>query len=188
MKSTPYARVLVGLLAIIGLLATACGNDDDSASYPPTTERTVDHSEDTAMEGADDGHDHAHEHDHEHDHATLAVNGVKLDATAVVTIPGGSDDGEPMDTGDDAGTTIELEVAGGKPVDGVQRHRIDAGDDVTIIVTGDTADELHIHGYDLVVPFAPGQPGSITFEANIPGIFEVETHHRGDLVMELQVG
>lgn len=88
----------------------------------------------------------------------------------------------------DAGTTIELEVAGGKPVDGVQRHRIDAGDDVTIIVAGDTTDELHIHGYDLVVPFAPGQPGSITFETNIPGIFELETHHHGDLVMELQVG
>ena len=26
------------------------------------------------------------------------------------------------------------------------------------------------------------------FEANIPGIFEVETHHHGDLVIELQVG
>ena len=86
------------------------------------------------------------------------------------------------------GITIELEVAGGKPVDGVQRYRIDPRDSVTIVVNGDTTDELHIHGYDFVVPFAPGQPGTITFEANIPGIFEVETHHHGDLVMELQVG
>ncbi len=269
-RGTTY---LIGLMAILGLLATACGNDDDSASYPPTTESTVDHSEDTAMEGADDGHDHDHDHatlmevdyepvptielrthldpasgvnlevittgftlaperastdpvdgeghfhiyvdgvklrrlyahwahvdlkapgDYEirvelsaNNHAALAVNGVKLDATAVVTIPGAAEDSEPMEMDDSVGTTIELEVAGGKPVDGVQRHRIDAGDDVTIIVTGDTADELHIHGYDLVVPFAPGQPGSITFEANIPGIFEVETHQRGDLVIELQVG
>ena len=121
-------------------------------------------------------------------HSPLAVNGVKLDATAVVTIPGDANDSEPMDMGDDAGTAIELEVVGGKPVDGVQRHRVDARDTVTIIVTGDTTDELHIHGYDLVVPFAPAQPGSITFEADIPGIFEVETHHHGDLVMELQVG
>lgn len=83
--------------------------------------------------------------------------------------------------------TIEVEVAGGKPVDGVQRFSIDARDIVTIIVSGDTTDELHIHGYDLVVGFAPGQPGSITFEADIPGIFEAETHHRGDLVMELEV-
>ncbi|MCY3634645.1 MAG: hypothetical protein OXH23_03435 [bacterium] len=270
-------RVVVSLLAILSLLATACGNDDDSASYPPTTESTVDHSEDTAMEGADDGHDHAHDHDHDHatlmevdyepvptielrthldpasgvnleiittgftlaperastdpidgeghfhiyvdgvklrrlyahwahvdlkepgdyeirvelsanNHATLAVNGVKLDATAVVTIPGAAEDPEPVEMDDSAGITIEVEVAGSKPVDGVQRHRIDAGDDVTIIVTGDTTDELHVHGYDIVVPFAPGQPGTITFEANIPGIFEVESHHHGDLVMELQVG
>ncbi len=269
------ATYLIGLLAILGLLATACGNDDDSASYPPTTESTVDHSEDTAMEGADDGHDHAHDHDHAtlmevdyepvptielrthldpmsgvnlevittgftlaperastdpvdgeghfhiyvdgvklrrlyahwahvdlkapgdyeirvelsaNNHAVLAVNGVKLDATAVVTIPGAAEDSEPMEMDDSVGTTIELEVAGGKPVDGVQRFRVDAGDAVTIIVNGDTTDELHIHGYDLVVPFAPGQPGTITFEANIPGIFEVETHHHGDLVIELQVG
>lgn len=83
--------------------------------------------------------------------------------------------------------TIEVEVAGGKPVDGVQRYRVDARDTITIIVNGDTADELHIHGYDLVVDFAPGQPGSITFVADIPGIFEAETHHNGDLVMELEV-
>ena len=88
----------------------------------------------------------------------------------------------------DVGTTIEVEVSDGKPVDGVQRFRIDAGEAVTLTVTGDTADELHIHGYDLLVHFAPGQPGTITFEADIPGVFEAETHHRGDLVMELQVG
>ena len=76
---------------------------------------------------------------------------------------------------------------GGKPVDGVQRFQIDARDIVTIVVSGDTTDELHIHGYDLVVGFAPGQPGTITFEADIPGIFEAETHQRGDLVMELEV-
>ena len=116
------------------------------------------------------------------DHAALAVNGVKLDATAIVTIPGPS--GE-VDAAPD--TIIEVEVAGGKPVEGVQRFQIDARDIVTIIVSGDTTDELHIHGYDLVVGFAPGQPGSITFEADIPGIFEAETHQRGDLVMELEV-
>ena len=88
----------------------------------------------------------------------------------------------------DVGTTIEVEVSDGKPVDGVQRFRIDTGEAVTLTVTGDTADELHIHGYDLLVRFAPGQPGTITFEADIPGVFEAETHHRGDLVMELQVG
>ncbi len=282
MKSARFARVLVGLLAILGLLTAACGNDDDAPSAPPTddgAEHKHDHA--TLMEVAYepvptielnthldpksgvnlevittgftlapqrastdpvDGEGHFHIYvdgvklrrlyahwahvdlkepgDYEirvelsaNNHAALAVNGVKLDATAIVTIPGGEDSPEPTEEPTptlaptpeptpeltlepmvgasptpDAGTTIELEVAGGKPVDGVQRYRIDAGDDVTIVVNGDTTDELHIHGYDLVVPFAPGQPGTITFEADIPGIFEVETHHHGDLVMELQVG
>ena len=131
-------RVVVGLLAILGLLTTACGNDN-TAGPAPTTAPTI-------------------------------VPTVEAPPTA------------------DVGTLIEVEVAGGKPVDGVQRFRIDAGEAVTLTVTGDTADELHIHGYDLLVRFAPGQPGTITFEANIPGVFEAETHHRGDLVMELQVG
>lgn len=115
-------------------------------------------------------------------HAPLAVNGVKLDDTAMVTIPGLNDG---VDAVPDA--TIEVEMAGGKPVGGVQRFQIGARDTVTIVVSGDTADELHIHGYDLVVRFAPDQPGTITFEADIPGIFEAETHHHGDLVMELEV-
>ncbi|MCY4273458.1 MAG: hypothetical protein OXF00_12535 [bacterium] len=118
-------------------------------------------------------------------HAVLAVNGDKLDATAVVTIPG---DAEPVAAAQEGGGAIELELADGKPVEGVKRYRVGAGDTVSIVVAGDTADELHIHGYDLVVEFSPGQPGTITFEADIPGIFEVESHHRGDLVMELQVG
>lgn len=285
MKSIRFARVLVGLLAILSLLAAACGNGDtagsasmtDPAIAPEAPQPTASHSDELAIEGTDDERDHGHEHDHDHDalmevdyepaptielrthldpssgvnlevvttgftlaperastdpvdgeghfhiyvdgvklrrlyahwahvdlkvpgdyeirvemsannHAALAVNGVKLDATAIVTIPDAAEDPEPMDMGDNAGTTIEVEVAGGKPVDGVQRHRINAGDNVTIVVTGDTTDELHIHGYDFVVPFAPGGPGTITFEADIPGIFEVETHHHGDLLMELQVG
>ncbi len=104
-----------------------------------------------------------------------------------VTPPSPATSAPTPDPTPDVGTTIEVEVAGGKPVDGVQRFQIDAGDTVTIIVTGDTTDELHVHGYDQLAVFSPGQPGIITFEADIPGIFEAETHHRGDLVLELEV-
>ncbi len=118
-------------------------------------------------------------------HSPLAVNGKRLDATAMVTIPDTGNSTDQTQTGE--GTTIEVEVAGGKPVSGVKRHRIEVGSTVTITVNGDTNDELHIHGYDLEVGFSPNQPGSITFEADIPGIFEAETHHHGDPVMELEV-
>ena len=161
------ATCLFGLVVLIALTIAACGNDDDAAVPPPTAapattpETSADDSEETATDEAHDGHDHDHGTGDQHDHTTL-----------VDAVPD---------------TTIEVEVTGGKPVDGVQRFQINARDIVTIIVSGDTTDELHIHGYDLVVRFAPGQPGTITFEADIPGIFEAETHHHGDLVMELEV-
>ena len=119
----------------------------------------------------------------------LTVVGL-LFSLVLVAVACGNDDASPMPEPTptpDVGTTIEVEVAGGKPVDGVRRHQIEARETVTITVSGDTTDELHIHGYDLIARFAPGQPGTITFEANIPGIFEAETHHRGDLVLELEV-
>ena len=162
------------------------------------------------------------------DHSALAVNGRKIDATTVVTIPGpSSDPGDSADAEDHdempegsstddshdhdhdempegsstddshdhdhgemsegSATAINLVLEGGRPAGGVKRHRVNAGDSVTLFVSGDTTDELHIHGYDLLVRFSPQQSGSITFDANIPGVFEVETHSNSDLVMELEV-
>ena len=186
----------IGLLAALSLLAAACGNDDDTTVLPsPTAEATVETTTEATPEAT----------------ATMTAS-TTAEATVTATsqpTPEPTPESTPLTTPDptaaptleptpaptpeptptpDAGTTIEVEVAGGKPVGGVERHRVDARESVTITVVGDTTDELHIHGYDLVVPFSPGQPGNITFEANIPGIFEVETHHHGDLVMELQVG
>ena len=193
------AALLVGPLAALSLLAAACGNDDNAATPPLTAEATAEPTIEATPEAT----------------APLTAEATAEPTAAATSQPTEQPTSEstppptpeptegptaaptpeptPTPTPEptptpDVGTTIEVEVAGGKPVDGVQRYRIDARDSVTIIVVGDTADELHIHGYDLVVGFAPGQPGSITFEANIPGIFEVETHHHGDLVMELQVG
>ncbi|MCY3911331.1 MAG: hypothetical protein OXF99_07435 [bacterium] len=199
MKSTRLARVLVGLLAILGLLTTACGNDDTGDSPPATAEVTayptaeITPTATAPITASPTAEPTPAATSQPTESATPEPTPAEEPTPTLAPTPAPTPELtlEPMDGASptpDAGTTIELEVVGGKPVDGVQRYRIDARDVVTIIVTGDTTDELHIHGYDLVVPFAPGQPGSITFEANIPGIFEVETHHHGDLVMELQVG
>lgn len=56
------------------------------------------------------------------------------------------------------------------------------GQQVTITVTSDVADELHVHGYDLERELKPGEPATITFTADITGVFEVETH-RSELVL-----
>ncbi|GAA3032289.1 hypothetical protein [Streptosporangium longisporum] len=56
--------------------------------------------------------------------------------------------------------------------------RIDVakGQTVRITVTGDTADEAHVHGYDKAATLKPGVPATIEFVADRDGLFEVETH------------
>ena len=68
------------------------------------------------------------------------------------------------------------------------RVPVSLGDQVTITVTSDVADEIHLHGYDLSAPVAPGGPGTLTFQATIPGVFEVELEQLGTLLFTLQVG
>ncbi len=185
------------LIAAIAMVAAACGNDDASAPPPPTASATAQSTVEATL-GATATSTAAPTIKTTNTPPSPATEEPTPESTPAQTpaptvvptaTPSTTSEPTPEPTPTpDVGTTIEVEVAGGKPVDGVQRYRIDARDSVTIIVSGDTTDELHIHGYDLVVGFAPGRPGTITFEADIPGIFEVETHHHGDLVMELQVG
>ena len=61
------------------------------------------------------------------------------------------------------------------------------GSMVTITVTADVNDEVHVHGYDEKVDLTAGTPGSVTFTADIPGQFEVELDNTHLRVLELQV-
>ncbi|WP_113702866.1 hypothetical protein [Nonomuraea lactucae] len=56
------------------------------------------------------------------------------------------------------------------------------GQTVSITVTSDVADELHVHGYDRRAPLRPGEPVTVRFAADLTGVFEVETHG-GKLVL-----
>jgi hypothetical protein len=53
---------------------------------------------------------------------------------------------------------------------------------VSITVTGDVADELHVHGYDLRAELRPGEPVTVRFTADLTGVFQVETH-RSKLIL-----
>lgn len=72
-----------------------------------------------------------------------------------------------------ADAVIDVSVTGGT-VEGGGRVSVSLGEEVTIRVTTDTADEVHVHGYDLFADVAPGEPAEVTFVADIPGVFEVE--------------
>jgi hypothetical protein len=58
---------------------------------------------------------------------------------------------------------------------------------VTLTITSDVADEVHLHGYDLTAALTPGTPAELAFDATIPGVFEVELHETGTVLLSLQV-
>jgi plastocyanin len=86
-----------------------------------------------------------------------------------------------------AGQRIAVEVADGQVSGDTGRVPVAVGTQVTLVITSDAADEVHVHGYDLSADLAPGTPAEITFAASIPGVFEVELHEAGTALLALQV-
>ena len=78
-------------------------------------------------------------------------------------------------------------VSGGKPVGGVKRLSYNNGDQVRFAVQSDIADEIHVHGYDLMKDVPAGGSVSFSFPAKIEGVFEVELEGRKEQIAELRV-
>jgi hypothetical protein len=102
------------------------------------------------------------------------------------TEPGSSSSAAAAST--PAGQRIEVAVAGGQVTGDTGRVPVPAGEQVTLVVTSDVADEIHVHGYDRTASLSPGTPAELTFDATIAGVFEVELHEAGTVLLSLQVG
>ncbi len=90
-------------------------------------------------------------------------------------------------TPDDGVTRVDVTVANGAVVGGLEVVSVPVGEPVVLTVDADVADEVHLHGYDLFAQVGPGAPASIEFTADIPGIFEVELEGARLPVVELEV-
>jgi hypothetical protein len=99
------------------------------------------------------------------------------------------------DSGDNGGNSITenanavptIVVKNGEPVGGVQELEYSAGDQIRFEVDSDVADEIHVHGYDLMKDVPAGGTVSFAFPAEIEGIFEVELEGRKEQIAELRV-
>jgi hypothetical protein len=85
-----------------------------------------------------------------------------------------------------AATVVSVTVRGGS-VEGASRQRATLNQPVTIRVTSDVADQVHVHGYDKFFDVAAGRTGEVTFVANIPGVFEVEFERSHKVLFTLEV-
>ena len=88
-----------------------------------------------------------------------------------------------------AGTQQRIEVtfANGKAGGDTGRVQVAEGTSVTLVVTSDVADEVHVHGYDKKADVKAGGTATITFTADIPGQFEVELESAHLKLVELRV-
>jgi hypothetical protein len=78
-------------------------------------------------------------------------------------------------------------VKGGEPVGGVQELEYTRGDEVRFDVEADIAEEVHVHGYDVIEEVAPGEVARFDFPADIEGGFEVELEGSHTQIAELTV-
>ena len=104
--------------------------------------------------------------------------------------PAGSSDAP--DTGtpatEEAGRRIAVSIREGRVSGDTGRIPVALGETVSLVITSDTADEVHVHGYDVTAPVAADRPATLTLAADVPGVFEVELHEAGTVLLSLQVG
>lgn len=80
-----------------------------------------------------------------------------------------------------------ITVVRGKPVGGPRTITVPKGERVRFTVRSQVADEVHVHGYDLMKDVSAGGSVSFDFAANIDGGFEVELEHRAEPIATLRV-
>ena len=109
--------------------------------------------------------------------------------TAVTTTAPTTTEAPPTTTTEGAPAPVQVDVVvvGGEPQGGIVRESVDLDSAVVLTVTSDVADEVHVHGYDLMADVAPDAPATIRFTADAPGRFEIELEDTGVQIAELEV-
>jgi hypothetical protein len=123
------------------------------------------------------------------DNPTATTTKTTKTATPATTTTSGQSTGTETSTSpaEPHATVAKIVVRNAKPVGGVRKITAKKGDQLVIVVQSDTADEIHIHGYDLHKDVEAG--GSVRFEftAKIDGGFEIELEDRKQQIAELTV-
>jgi plastocyanin len=115
--------------------------------------------------------------------ALLAAAAVVVVVAIVIAVAsGGSDSGNTNTATTSTSASapkpaaFKIDIKGGKPAGGVQNIKVKKGDNVTIVVSADAHDVIHLHGYGIEKDIEPGKPATFKFTADIEGIFEIESH------------
>ena|SRR5664279_318157 len=87
----------------------------------------------------------------------------------------------------DGGKLQTIVIKNGKPVGGIRQLTYNKGEKVLFKVESDVADEVHMHGYDIMKDVKAGGSVTFSFPATIEGIFEAELEGRKEQILEMTV-
>jgi hypothetical protein len=83
----------------------------------------------------------------------------------------------------ETGHVFDIVVLRGKRVSGPAVLKVSQGDEVTLHITADAADEFHLHGYNLIVQLLPNNTATMHVVAKLTGRFTYELHN-----LDLELG
>jgi hypothetical protein len=106
---------------------------------------------------------------------------------ATTTTPGGAQRAKEKKQPLPEPEVATIVVQGGEPSGGVRELEFASGERVRFEVESDVAEEVHVHGYDVIKRVQPGKPVSFDFPAEIEGRFEVELEESHTQIAELSV-
>jgi hypothetical protein len=119
--------------------------------------------------------------------AGLAACGSSSESNEASNAGGVTRPGDGPESASMGGKVPTVVIRNGEPVGGIEELEYSAGDEIRFEVSSDVADEVHVHGYDLMQNVAAGGTVSFDFPAEIEGIFEVELEGRKEQIAELRV-
>lgn len=152
---------LLGALVALGVLATACGSETTTTAEPvPEVTTTT--------------------------QATEPETAIPTTTVPTTTVP---ETTTPTDERRiDADVIVTAALANGEVnSDGDDRIDVSLGDEIAVTVTSDVAEEIHLHGFDILADIVPGEQTTLAFTADTPGKFEVEFEESGAFIVEFIV-
>ena len=88
---------------------------------------------------------------------------------------------------EDLSNVFTLVIKQKKLISGPTTIKVDQGEEVTINVTSDEAEEFHLHAYDNSVELEPNKQVALTFTAELSGRFPFELEHSKTEIGALEV-
>jgi cytoskeletal protein RodZ len=167
------AGIVLGALAVLLIVFVVLQGGDDSGSDAAPSPATGTASQTTA---------------------STAAQSTASTSTGDTTETGDDSGSETGSTSTSASTSAPavpasqtVNVVNGQPQGGVKTITFKKGDQAVLKVNSDTADEIHVHGYDLKKDVEKGGSVTFTFKATIDGRFEVELEDAGTQIANLEV-